>query len=430
MWPAPVALAIAVAVAPALGGTVSCGAGEQLPELYKIDPVSSYNDAAVPVQVSGTHFRPPLDIDTHSGTAGVGKPPFQIFVIPADETSPGEVVEALDEKWLTDERIDAALPAGLPTGDYRVGLRDRRGNQVTSQVLFTSLGPDNDPPRITFMQPSAGTTVAPESWVMVVAKVIDDPGQVTRDGQWCARSPSLGCTPGVCKLDLDDTCRFLFMAPSKPNPIEKIQVELEIRDSVLNAATATLPLQVAWRPEIVSLTPSVGPTSGGTEITVQGNQLIEGLSRVLVDGRPIGGRTESDTIIRAVTQSHPPGVALVTLGNGDSPSAPRPFKFVAAPIIKVVDPRHAPAGENARITVAGDYFSTETRFSWVQDGLEHPIPPGDKDAPSPPPNAVYQTEHRYVITLAPGSGVISLRAHDDVGGDSELTDAFTFDPAP
>src|SRR6185295_2420752 len=169
---------------------------------------------------------------------------------------------------------------------------------------------------------------------------------------------------------------------------------------------AILPIQVAWRPEIVSLTPSSGPTSGGTEITVQGNQLIEGLSRVLVDQRSIDGLVDGDTI-RAVTQPHPPGVALVTLGNGDSPSAPRPFTFVAAPTLKVIDPRHGPAGENARITVAGDYFSTATRFSWVQDDVEHQIPAGDENAPPPPPYAVYQTEHRYVITLAPGSGVIS-----------------------
>jgi IPT/TIG domain len=431
-WPARLRLAVivAVAVAPALVCAAGCGArDEQVPQLDEIQPRSSYSDATVAVQVFGRHFRPPLDVDTYSGGAGVAQTPFQIFVTPADAASPDQVFDARNEQWRADYQIDAALPAGLPTGEYLVGLRDTRGNQVTSQVRFTSLGPDNDPPRITFLQPRAGTTVAPESWVTVVAMVEDGLGQV-KDGHWCARSPTLGCTPGACQIDPDDhTCRFLFMAPTAPTPIEKIQVELEVVDWVLNPATAILPIQVAWRPEIVSLTPSFGPTSGGTEITVQGNQLIDGLSRVLVDGRSIGGLIDGD-IIRAVTQPHPPGFAQIALGNGDSASAPRSFKFVAAPTIKVIDPRHAPAGENARITVAGDYFSATTRFSWVQDGLDHPITPATESALPPPPYAVYDTEHRYFITLAPGTGIISLRAHDDIGGDSLLTEAFTFDPPP
>jgi len=433
-WRVRLVLAVAVALAPALAGTAGCGAShEQLPQITEIQPTSAYNDVGVDIHLIGHGFRPPLNVNTQSGAAGVEPSPFQIFVTPVDASSAQETFEAVKEQWRTDYQIDAGLPPGLPTGQYRVGLRDARGNQVISEVLFTSLGPDNDPPRITFLHPRAGTTVAPDSWVTVVAQIDDGQGQTrdhrkVKEGNWCARSPTLGCTPGVCIIEPSgNTCRFLFMAPLAPTPIEQIEVELEVVDWVLNRATAVLPVQVAWRPEIESVIPDIGPTSGGTEIVVRGKQLIDGLSRVLVDGRPIGGYIQ-DGAIHAVTQPHAPGPGLVALGNGDSPSAPRRFTFVAAPAIKVIDPQHAPAGETVRITVAGDYFSDKTTFSWIQGDVEHPIEPGNDG--SPPPYATFMNEHRCFITLPPGTGVISLRAHDDIGGDSLLPDAFTFDPAP
>jgi hypothetical protein len=190
---------------------------------------------------------------------------------------------------------------------------------------------------------------------------------------------------------------------------------------------------VAWRPEIVSLTPNIGPTAGGTEVVIQGNQLIEGLSRILVDGRSIGGRLDSGNMtIRAVTQRHAPGVAFIALANGDSPSAPKDFNFVAPPTIKLIDPVRGAAGSSPRLTVAGDYFAAATRFFWRQDGgAEQPMEPAASEDTAPaPPYAVFQTEHRYILALPPASGVIGLRAHDDIGGDSILAVAFTFDPPP
>jgi len=37
---------------------------------------------------------------------------------------------------------------------------------------------------------------------------------------------------------------------------------------------------------------------------------------------------------------------------------------------------------------------------------------------------------RADLYLPPGTGTITLYAHDDVAGNSRLLDAFTFDPAP
>ena len=433
-WPARLTLALALAVAPALAGGAGCDGGhDHPPEIKGIDPSSAYNDTGVVVSVLGLHFRPPLDIDTHTGTAGVDQSPVQIFVTPVDPAADPQPVEARGEQWRGDHQIDAGLPAGLPAGDYRVELRDGAGTVVTSDVLFTSLGPDNDAPRITFLQPRAGTTVAPETWVSVVAMVEDGQGQV-KGGHWCARSPTLGCTPGECVMAPDRTCRFSFMAPMAPTLTEQIDVELEVVDSRLNPATAILPIQVAWRPEIISLTPSTGPTSGGTQLAVEGTRLAPGFSRILVDDRSIGGSIDGN-IIRAVTQPHAPGVAFIAIGNGDgdsaSESASRGFVFVAPPTIKVIDPIRDVAGASPRITVAGDYFSLRTRFFWRQDGgPEQPIEPAADENLVPPPYAVFQTEHRYIIKLPPASGVIALRAHDDIGGDSVMTDAFTFDPPP
>jgi hypothetical protein len=436
-WPARLALpravagALALAVLPALSGVSACGGGKDSPpEITQIKPDRAYNDNGVTISVFGRRFRPPLEIDTHSGSAGVDDSPLQVFLTPVDPAADPQPVEARNEDWVGDDEIDAGVAAGLPAGSYRVGLRDAGGRLAVSEVIFTSLGPDNDPPRIAFLQPRAGITVAPDSWVSVVASVGDDLGTVT-GGQWCVSTPTLDCTPIPCVVELDGTCRYLFMAPTPATVLEKVEIELDVVDAMLNRATAILPIQVAWRPEITSLAPLTGPTAGGTELIVQGNQLIPGLSRILVDNHSIGGVIDGDTI-RGVTQHHGPGIAYVALATGDSASVPMSFTFVAPPTIKLIDPVHAPAGTSPRLTVAGDYFTMETRFFWTQDGgAEQPIEPAADECSAPaPPYAVFQTDHRYIIILPPISGVIGLRAHDDIGGDSVLAGAFTFDPPP
>jgi hypothetical protein len=438
-WPLPLALGLGVVASP------SCGGGETPAILEEILPSSAYNGARVAAQIRGQHLRPPLSVDTHTGSAEVAAL-FQIFLDPVAPVAGRRSVAATEVVWKSELEIDASLPEGLLPGSYHVGLRDPRGNLVPSLVVFTSLGPDNDPPQITFLLPSAGATVAPDTQIAVEARVDDGPGHVAQ-GSWSVRSPTLGLQTGTCTIDPSDRrCRFSFFTPTTPTPIEAIDIQVDVDDSVLNHASASLQMNVAWSPDITTVDPAIGPTTGGTPILVHGSRLIAGLSQVLIDGLAIGGSIAGDAI-RAFSPPHIPGVATVRVGNGDSLSAPLSFTFIAPPTLRLVSPTHAPGDQDVALMVAGNSFRPQTRFFWIQDGYVHPITsysaaptanPSDPEDPSspswpPPPPAPYAmwiSEHRCTITLAPGAGVITLRAHDEVSGDSTLLDAFTYDPPP
>ena len=105
---------------------------------------------------------------------------------------------------------------------------------------------------------------------------------------------------------------------------------------------------------------------------------------------------------------------------------------MAPPTLRLVSPTSGPAQSNTEVVAAGNDFTPNTRFFVVQNDIVTPIADVEPNEPAPaPPYAIFSTDHRYILTLGPGMGTITLRAHDDVGGDTDLPAAFTYDaPSP
>jgi hypothetical protein len=405
-----------------------CGVqGEPTATLSEIVPASAYNDTPVSIQLYGGPFRPSVEVDTYSGTAEVAGAPFQVFLDPSPLIPGRRSIMAAEPTWKDRGRVDATIPAGLPAGEYTVGMRDPRGNLVPPPIMFRSLGPDLDAPRITFLQPAADTPVSAGETVTVVARIDDGQGHVLRAG-WSVSSPSLAPVPRECHVGPDLLCSFSFTVPTGSAVLEVIEVRVDAEDTLHNQSTGYLLIPVAWAPVISNVTPPTGPTGGGTEIVVEGSNFVVGLSQVLVDGVVIGGVVDGGSIT-AVTQGHQPGIGLVAVSNGHSRSNPLGFNFVARPNVRLVSPTHAPADPPPKLEIAGNDFSEVTQFYWLDaDRWRQFLPSPDPDAS--PPAEIFINSSRVQLNLMPGSGTVTILAHDDVAGDSEVPDAFTFDPAP
>jgi hypothetical protein len=427
-------LVSAFAVGALVAGVGCAGPVRDAAVVTAIEPAEAYNDATFRIALMGSKLRPPLEIDTHSGSASAGSAPFSIILQPLAPAGDRRAVQATNVEWISATEIHAGVPAGVLPGSYQVGVSNARGEAIDSRAVFESLGPDNDPPRITFQRPAAGATVSPNTGVLVEALVDDGDGHIP-NGHWSASSPTLGAMSDDCTIDPGDkTCRFYVAAQIGSAVTEPITIQVQVVDGVGHAASATLQIQVAWGPDISRVSPPSGPTTGGTAITVQGAGYVPGLSQVLIDDIPIGGVVDGDTIT-AITEPHSPGRAMVSVSNGasDSVGAQLSFSFVAPPTLRLISPTSGPSQDLTKVVVAGNDFTPSTRFFVVQDdGVVVAVAAVEPDDLLPPaPYAMFYTDHLYNLFLGPGTGKIALRAHDDVGGDSELPAAFTYDaPSP
>ena len=419
--------------------------GNKTPTLQQISPASAYSDVPVAVTLIGGPFHPPVRVDTYAGSADLAPSPFQVSLDPLRPVVGRRSVAAIEATWIDKDEIDAALPAGLLAGSYMVSLRDAAGNAISSSAMFTSLGPDLDPPHVVFLEPADGVTFAPHEMVDVAVQVDDGPGQVG-SVMW-SRSEAASMPmdlPGAtsCTLDPMGTCHFQITADPGPDLVDQIDIRVDALDAVNNHATAFRRVQVASRPSVTAVFPTEASTVGGTTIRVYGDGLVPNLSQITVDGLTIGGLVDSQgASISATTTAHVPGDALIGVSNGHGMSMSLPFTFIAPPILKLVDPPEAAAAASTlTIAVSGNNFRSDTEFTWIQnDGTPQAIPyaPPENTAPQPPYERLLSST-RVSLVLVPAGGAkaftpgpIDIKAHDPVSYDFTLANAFTFvDAAP
>ncbi len=130
-------------------------------------------------------------------------------------------------------------------------------------------------------------------------------------------------------------------------------------------------------PTISSLTPSKGPASGGTSVTITGTHFT-GASKVTFGTTTAASYTvTSATMIKAKTKAHAPGtvqISVTTVG-GTATSVPK-FTFIPAPTIVSFTPSKGPASGGTTVTITGTHltgtssvkFGTTTAASFTNTG--------------------------------------------------------------
>ncbi|MGW5129661.1 IPT/TIG domain-containing protein [Streptomyces sp. NPDC004069] len=133
-------------------------------------------------------------------------------------------------------------------------------------------------------------------------------------------------------------------------------------------STQTATYTYVAAPAVSGVTPSQGPVSGGTTVTLTGTNL-SGATAVLFDGSPATSLTVlSATRIVAVTPAHAAGAAAVTVttpGGTSNPDDPNAYFYYApVPSLTGVAPPAGPSagGTTATLTGTGLLNATAVRF--------------------------------------------------------------------
>ena len=136
--------------------------------------------------------------------------------------------------------------------------------------------------------------------------------------------------------------------------------QVQVSDAAGSSSSTNLSLKVTGpAPVISSVTPSTGPTGGGTPVTINGNKLQSGAT--VTFGGVVGTSVNvaSSTQMTAVTPAHALGSVDVTVTNPGGKSATLAGGFGyqnAAPTISSINPTSGPTSGGTAVNITGANF--------------------------------------------------------------------------
>ena len=119
-------------------------------------------------------------------------------------------------------------------------------------------------------------------------------------------------------------------------------------------------------PTVTAVSPSTGPTSGGTTVTITGTNLT-GASSVTFGATPASIVSNTATSISATSPAGAAGtvdVRVTTVAGTSATSASDQFTYVAAPTVTAVSPGSGPTGGGTTVTITGTNLSNATAVSF------------------------------------------------------------------
>jgi hypothetical protein len=168
-------------------------------------------------------------------------------------------------------------------------------------------------------------------------------------------------------------------------------------------------------PVIQSIEPNTGSPSGGTVVTIAGENFSEATT-IKFGGVPAMRNLQSSDVLIAVTPPHSPGAVDVEISNGKSRSGLRKaFTYTSAnPVIVRVDPDSGPVTGGA-VSIRGRNFQQGAKVMW--DGR--------------PLTARFVSEQELSV-MAPSHprGTITVEVMNPDGSQFQLEDAFRYAGVP
>jgi hypothetical protein len=111
-------------------------------------------------------------------------------------------------------------------------------------------------------------------------------------------------------------------------------------------------------PTVTSVSPSTGPTAGGTAVTITGTNFASGATVMFGGTAATNVAVTNSTTITATTPAHAVGAVTVTVtnSNGLSGSLATGFAYVAPPTVTSVSPSSGSTAGGTAVTVTGTNF--------------------------------------------------------------------------
>ncbi|MCE0539203.1 IPT/TIG domain-containing protein, partial [Kineosporia rhizophila] len=109
-------------------------------------------------------------------------------------------------------------------------------------------------------------------------------------------------------------------------------------------------------PAVSSLSPTFGPTIGGTSLTVSGSGFT-GASTVTMRGNSVPFTIDNDSTITLTTPAGAQGDAAIEVTTPGGTSAPVQFRYADAPTVTTATPDAGPLGGGTIVTITGTDFT-------------------------------------------------------------------------
>ncbi len=173
-------------------------------------------------------------------------------------------------------------------------------------------------------------------------------------------------------------------------------------------------------PTITRILPSSGPTTGNTQVRLDGTGLLDAAGIKFGDTDALQFQMDSDTQITAVSPAHASGtvgIKLVTTANGAYTNGD--FTYVAAPAITAIHPIAGPTAGGTPVILTGSGFTSAAPSGAVQFG-------------STAANYTVNSDTQITAIAPPGAaGTVEITV-STIGGNSasSIVDRFTYVAAP
>jgi hypothetical protein len=240
-------------------------------------------------------------------------------------------------------QLRATSPAGT-AGARSVLVTNSNGQSATAAAQFTYTAPSGGP-TITSVSPSSGPTAGGTTITITGAGYVVGTGGEIRVGGVLATGVTYVSSTQLRAVTPPGTAGAQAVSVRNPNGATV---------SFAGGFTYTAP---ALTPTLTSVTPSSGPTAGGTVVTLTGTNFVSGAT-VRVGGAAATGVTfVSATQVRATTPAGTAGARDVQITNPGGQSATRTgaFTYTSSTTVTItsVSPASGPTSGGTVITITG-----------------------------------------------------------------------------
>ncbi|WP_199229142.1 putative Ig domain-containing protein [Caulobacter endophyticus] len=265
------------------------------------------------------------------------------------------------------------------------------------------------PPTVTSVSPTAGPTIGGTS------VVITGTGFTNASGPGGVKFGATNATTYTVNSDTQIT------ATSPANAAGTYDITVTTVGGTSAASAADQYTYIA-APTVTSVSPTAGPTSGGTSVIITGTGFTttSGASGVRFGATNATGYTvDSDTQITATSPANSAGtydITVTTIGGTSATSASDQFTYVNAPTVTSISPTAGPTGGGTTVVITGTNFTGVSAVTFGGTAAT---------------GFVFDSATQITATSPAGTGTVDVRVTTP-GGTSATSaaDQFTFVAPP
>lgn len=294
----------------------------------------TYTEAPAPTVTSLTPSSGPSSGGTTVTITGTGFGPGATVSFGGTNAASRTVVSATQITAVTPSR-----PAGVAAVTVRNG--DGRTGTLASGFTFTAGAPVVSSLNATTGSTNGGTPIA-----------------ITGTGFVSGATVTFGGRPAT-GIVVESSTRIRAVTPA--NPAGPVAVKVRNADAQEGTLNNAYTYVLAARPTVTDVSPSSGPSNGGSNVSITGTNFVRGATVTFGGTASTKVTFFSATRLTAITPGHASGPVIVVVGNPDAQTGQlaNAFNYIAspAPSVSGLKPGFGPSNGGTTVYVLGANFA-------------------------------------------------------------------------